>query len=134
MSHADEDIRCEKRFQDFEKSCLLLERTLEIPSLSELERAGLVHFFELTYELAWRFLKNYLEGEGFDPTSPKETFQLACQSGLIEQEQAWIDAMNDRALTNRIYEENIAVAIEANIRRDHFPFFDSLCCNLKDRM
>lgn len=32
---------------------------------SKLEKAGIIQFFKMTFELAWKVLKDYLEVEGY---------------------------------------------------------------------
>ena len=41
-------IRWKQRFENFEKSYSLLEENFKKENLSELERAGLIQFFEMT--------------------------------------------------------------------------------------
>ena len=64
MSDANKDIRWKQRFQNYEKAYLLLERNLNIAEPSEVERAGIIQFFEMAFELAWKLMKDYLEEEG----------------------------------------------------------------------
>jgi nucleotidyltransferase substrate binding protein (TIGR01987 family) len=73
----NQDIRWKQRFQNYEKAYLLLERALEIVEPSDIERAGLIHFFEMAFELSWKLMKDYLEQEGFTVTSPRETIKQA---------------------------------------------------------
>ncbi len=49
----EEDIRWIQRFFNFERAFLLLQDSLKTEKLSILERAGLIHFFEMTFELSW---------------------------------------------------------------------------------
>lgn len=56
-------IRWKQRFENFEKSYSLLEGNFKKENLSELERAGLIQFFEMTIhtyddEIAERMQKN----------------------------------------------------------------------------
>ena len=56
-------IRWKQRFENFEKSYSLLEENFKKENLSELERAGLIQFFEMTIhtyddEIAERMQKN----------------------------------------------------------------------------
>jgi len=127
MNDLDQDIRWKQRFSHFRKAFLLLEQTLKIETPSEVERAGLIQFFEVSFELAWKVLKDYLEQEGFTINSPREAIKQAFQSGLIEDGHVWIEALTDRNLTVHTYEEKIAVAVEQKIRNVYFPALQDVC-------
>jgi len=115
------DIRWKQRFVHFQKSFQLLEQTLTIKSPSDAERAGLIQFFEISFELAWKVLKDYLEEEGFTVVSPRDAIKQAFQSDLLDNGHVWIEAMKDRNLTVHTYEEEIALAVEKKIRELYFP-------------
>ncbi|MBC7124491.1 MAG: nucleotidyltransferase substrate binding protein [Bacteroidales bacterium] len=54
------DFRRNQSFINFEKAFLLLKDALRKNNLSELEKAGVIHYFEFTFELGWKALKDYL--------------------------------------------------------------------------
>ena len=116
----EEDIRWIQRFSNFERAFLLLQDSLKIEQLSILERAGLIQFFEITFELAWKLLKDYEETEGFIVKTPREAIKQAFQSGLISNGHDWIDALQDRNLTAHTYNEETAIAVETKIRDKYF--------------
>ena len=120
------DIRWKQRFENFEKAYRLLERTLEISNPSEAERAGLIQFFEMAFELSWKLMRDYLQEQGFTINSPKQAIKQAFQSDLIRDGHTWIDALNDRNLTVHTYEESNAVEIERRIRYDYFSLLRQL--------
>lgn len=93
---ADPDLRWRLRFANFERAFLLLETALAIPAPSVVERAGLIQFFEMSFELAWKLLRDYEEAEGFQVKTPRETLKQAFQSGLIDHGQDWLQALQDR--------------------------------------
>ena len=117
----NQDIRWKQRFAHFRKAFLLLEQTLTIEHPSDAERAGLIQFFEMSFELAWKVLKDYLEQEGFVVNSPRDAIKQAFQSGLLDDGHVWIEALKDRKLTVHTYEEKIALAVEQKIRESYFP-------------
>ena len=84
------EIRWKQRFENFDKSYKLLKKYSHKPIVTELERAGIIHFFEMTFELAWKVLKDYLESEGYIVKSPRETVKQAFQIGLIDNGHVWI--------------------------------------------
>lgn len=120
-SDTPQDIRWKQRFVHFQRAFRLLEQTLLIEHPSDAERAGLIQFFEMSFELAWKVLKDYLEAEGFTVMSPRDTFKQAFQIGLLEDGHVWIEALKDRNLTVHTYEENIAIAVEQKIKHVYFP-------------
>lgn len=47
------DIRWKQRFQNFERSLQYLEQALQITHPDIIQKAGLIQFFEMSFELAW---------------------------------------------------------------------------------
>jgi hypothetical protein len=64
----DPDIRWKQRFSQFEKAFALLQSAMAIEHPSIVERAGLIQFFEMTFEIGWKLLKDFLEAEGYVET------------------------------------------------------------------
>lgn len=120
-SMSNEDIRWKQRFQQFEKAFLLLETAIKITQPSIIERAGLIQFFEMAFELSWKLLKDFEESEGFGVKSPRDAIKQAFQAGFISQGHAWMDALEDRNLTVHTYNETIAIEVEVKIRTKYFP-------------
>lgn len=121
MDSENPDIRWKQRFTHYKKAFSLLEQTMAIDRPSDAERAGLIQFFEMTFELAWKVLKDYLEEEGFSTASPRDTVKQAFQAGLIGDGHVWMEALKDRNLTVHTYEEKLALAVEKRIRDSYFP-------------
>ena len=121
MTVEKQDIRWQQRFVHFQKAFRLLEQTMTIEHPSDAERAGLIQFFEMSFELAWKVLKDYLEAEGFTVESPRDAIKQAFQAGLLEDGHVWMEALKDRNLTVHTYEEKIAIAVEEKIRNSYFP-------------
>ncbi len=67
-----QDIRWKQRFQNFVKAIMHLDAALQLKDPDILQKAGIIQFFEMSYELAWNTLKDYLEEQGFvDVKSPR---------------------------------------------------------------
>lgn len=128
------DIRWKQRFQNFERAFTLLEQALQIDAPSDVERAGMIQFFEMSFELAWKLLKDYLEEEGFTVTSPKTTLKQAFQAGFIKDGHTWIDALQDRNLTAHTYDEATAIVVENKIRQSYYPILAQLYQDFKERL
>ncbi len=112
-------IRFQQRRENFNKSFDFLQKTLAIPNLSDIERAGLIQFFEITFELAWKCLGDYLESEGFTLESPKKILRQAFQSKLIDDAEKWLQALEDRNLTTHTYDEKKSKEVEQMIRSNY---------------
>jgi len=92
MANNDE-IRWQQRFDNFERAWGQLSAACTKTSYSELELAGLVQMFEFTFELAWKTLKDLLFYEGFDVSSPRDAIRQGFASGLIENAELWLVAL-----------------------------------------
>jgi nucleotidyltransferase substrate binding protein (TIGR01987 family) len=127
-------IRWKQRFENFEKSFLLLKEYSKIENPSKVERAGGIQFFEMSFELAWKVLKDYLESEGFEVKSPKATLKQAFQSGIIEDGYLWMDGLDDRNLTVHTYDESTAEEMELKIKNEYYFILEKLYLKLKDEL
>lgn len=104
-----------------------------IKNPSETERTGLIQFFEMAFELAWKLLKDYLELEGFTCKSPRDAIKLAFQAGYIKDGHTWIDGLKARNLTVHTYEETIAIEVENKIRNSYFQILADLYHDFKQK-
>ena len=89
-----------------------------------MERAGIIQFYEMTFELAWKVMKDYLENSGYIIKSPRDAIKQAFQMGIIENGHIWIDALEDRNLTTHTYEESKALEIDEKIRNIYYPIIN----------
>lgn len=128
------ELRWQQRFQNFSKAFLLLKSTVELQSPSVIERAGMIQFFEMTFELAWKLLKDYQEEEGFIIKSPRDAIKNAFQYQLIGDGQVWLEALRDRNLTVHTYQEQTAIEVEMKIKSAYFPLLNDLYVNFGDRL
>lgn len=75
---------------------------------SQLEKAGAIQSFEMTYELAWKIIKRVLAYRGMDVASPREVFRAAAQEKLIDNPEVWFEFIHYRNLTVHVYNQAIA--------------------------
>ncbi|MDI1230399.1 MAG: nucleotidyltransferase substrate binding protein [Methylobacter sp.] len=120
------DIRWQQRFQNYEKAFLLLERALTIATPSEVERGGIIQFYEMAFELAWKLMKDYLEQQGFTVTSPRDAIKQAFQANILDDGQLWMDALSDRNLTTHTYDESKAIEVVSKIKSHYFQALQQL--------
>ena len=136
-----QDIRYMQRFENYEKSFLLLKESLFIKSPSLLERAGIIQFFETSFELAWKLMKDYLEYMGYDIRSPRDSIKTGFQVNIIIDGDLWLDALMDRNLTVHTYDEAIANEVYLKIKNTYFlllkylynKFKDDICLDLNKK-
>lgn len=129
----NKEIRWKQRFENYKNSVHALKRAVEIKDPSETEKGGIIQFYEVSFELAWKVIKDYLESEGYIVKSPRESIKLAFQIELIENGEAWLKALDDRNLTTHIYDEQVANAIVNKIKITYYPLLLALFDSLKDK-
>ncbi len=127
----NKQIRWKQRFQNFEKTFQLLERTVQIKNKSEAELGGLIQFYEIAFELSWKTMKDYLEALGFTVKSPRSTIKQAFQINIIKNGHLWIDALDDRNTTTHIYDEETIFNISKKISEKYYPAIKELYFFLK---
>ncbi|NDL67838.1 nucleotidyltransferase substrate binding protein [Anaerotalea alkaliphila] len=115
------EVRWKQRFENFERSYRLLDKYVNQPIENELERAGIIQFFEISFELAWKLLKDYLEAQEIVARSPREAIKQSLQIGVIDDGHVWIDALGDRNLTVHAYDEKVAAKMAVDIVQTYYP-------------
>lgn len=132
---SQEDIRWIQRFQNFEQSLKFLEQAVEIKNPSIVEKAGMIQFFEICFELSWKVLKDYLSEQGFsDLKYPRDIIKKAFEVELVEDGEKWLEALQNRNLTAHTYDEKIANKVVGDIRSAYFPELMALYKLLKKRI
>lgn len=122
----EKDIRWKQRFKNFERAFRLLERSLKISKPSETEIGGIIQFYEMSFELSWKMMKDYLNLQGFDVKTPREAIKQAFQIELVQNGHLWLKALGDRNLTTHTYDEKTALKVLKSIRQDYFPAISQL--------
>ncbi|HRG48113.1 MAG TPA: nucleotidyltransferase substrate binding protein [Leptospiraceae bacterium] len=116
----EEDIRWKQRFNNLKKAYEQLTEFLAKPELNKFEVQGLIQCFEYTFELSWKTLKDYLEFEGYDVKTPRDTIKQSFQIGLIEDGTVWLDALEKRNLMSHTYSESITTQTENLIKTQYY--------------
>lgn len=129
------DIRWKQRFQNYEKALNYLEDAMKIAEPDVIQRGGLIQFFEMSFELAWNVMKDYLQEQGFtDLTSPRDTIKKSFEVGLIVDGHRWLKLLEDRNLTSHTYDEKTAADVEHLIREQYFPVLKQLHTTMKQKL
>lgn len=131
----NQDIRWKQRFQNFSKALDYLETALEIENPDIIQKAGTIQFFEMSFELSWNLVKDYLEEQGFvDVKSPRTALKKAFEIGIIEKGHDWMDLLLDRNLTAHTYDEQKATEMELLILNKYFPILKSLHQHFNEKL
>jgi len=124
------DIRWKQRFDNFDRAVVLLREVCDrgVDSLSQLEKEGAIHRFELAFELAWKTLKDYLEESGIvvNPATPRNVIKEAFAAKLLEDAQVWIDMMLHRNLLSHTYDSAVFETVLRTVVERYFSAFDRL--------
>jgi len=125
-----EDIRWQQRLSNYSNILRVLDANLESSDLDdfgELEQIGLAKSFELTFELMWKLIKDYLESQDVEIglISPKNVLRVAGTSGLLElmgvDGEALIAAHRTRNELTHVYDEEAFRSALEQVKRDFLP-------------
>ena len=109
----DKTTRWKQRFQNFEKAISLLQDAVSQNELSVLEQAGVIQTYEITFELAWKTLKDFLESNEVMAQFPRDVIKEAFKNKIIKAGEIWLDMLEKRNLMSHTYDEtNTAMALE----------------------
>ena len=105
------------KLEKFKKALIALE-DIYLKPVQE-DRANIdatIQRFEFTFELSWKFLKDYFFEQGLELYYPKEVIKEAFLAKLINNEEIWIKMLQDRNLTSHTYDEELADKIYHNVK------------------
>ncbi len=93
-----------------------LEEALVLEPTS-INKDGSIQRFEFTIELAWKAIKTKAEEVGLEVNSPKESFRMAAQLGLIDDLELWFKFLKSRNFASHIYNEPLANEVYVVVRQ-----------------
>ncbi|MEW6007217.1 MAG: nucleotidyltransferase substrate binding protein [bacterium] len=97
----------------------------------ELEKDGVIQRFEFTFELLWKTLKIFLEYKGIDVKTPRDSLKEAFRITLIEDEEVFLDMLEDRNVTSHIYDKETSEEIFERIKISYCNAIENLLEKLK---
>lgn len=123
----NQDIPWKQRFEHFVNAFKQLKNAKQLKEerdFTELELQGVIQAFEVSQELSWKVMKDFLEEQGkTDLFGSKNAVKEAFNVGLISKGEVWLDMIKSRNLTSHIYDEKEVLAILEIILNDYFPVF-----------
>lgn len=120
------DFRWKQRFQNYQKALAELNKGLELQEFSVLEQAGIIQLFEVSFELAWKTLKDYLFYQGFEVNSPRAAIRQAFASNLLAAPETWLEALEGRNRFSHTYDRALAEDSVKLIREHYAPLLFAL--------
>ena len=116
------DIRWKQRFENFDRSYVLLRSALENgpEALNALEKEGVIQRVEYCFELAWKTVKDYLEASGvvFATVTPRQVLKDAFAAKILKEGPVWMDMLDHRNLLSHTYDSTqFSIALDAIHRR-----------------
>ena len=100
-----------------------LDEALAGPANVKAYRDSTILSFTFVYELAWDSMKLGLAEVGIDARNPKAAFQHAFQQRWIDNEQFWLDMLEDRNLVVHTHNEGLALEVYGRIKDEFAPEF-----------
>ncbi len=108
-----------KTIDAFSRTCHAVNDPKKIsqfsPDLQDALKAGVIQNFEFTYEMAWKFIKRWLEknysSSYVDGITRRELFRLAAESQLIDSVDTWMTYHQARNQTSHTYDKQVAIEV-----------------------
>ncbi len=100
------------------KALLTLEKLVNLPNPSDVERDAAIQRFEYTFETVWKTAQAYLaKHELLESASPKGVIRGCFKAGMFDEETAekMMGIANDRNLTVHTYQEQFAVQLYSRL-------------------
>jgi nucleotidyltransferase substrate binding protein (TIGR01987 family) len=122
------DIRWKQRFENYQKALKQLTDIVNVidkDKVSDIELFAIIKTFELTFELAWQTMKDYLSYKSVAKRmiGSRDAIRSAMQEGLIENGQYWINMIDDRNLAAHTYDEDKANELTEKILNIYYAEF-----------
>lgn len=99
----------------------LVDKNIDF-EIREMLRDSLIKRFELTYDLLWKYLREYMIlMHSITADSPRKVFQECLSLGLTNRAETkeLINLIEDRNLTTHVYDENLANRVANEIQKHH---------------
>ena len=116
------------------KAIIALKQMVEKPM--QVDRSNIdacIQRFEFTIELFWKLLKRILESKGQEATYPKDVLREAFKGMLINEEDVWLQMLEDRNKTSHAYNQDLADEIYNHITTNYYPILESTYLKLKQQ-
>ena len=104
--------------QDLEKAICQFEKAMTTPTDDDVMKAGCIQYFEFSFELAWKTVKQIANDQGVqDCNSPKSSLKYAFKNGWLDDEDTWLDMLASRNRMSHTYSASSALAVYDKLPR-----------------
>lgn len=137
MTEETVDIRWKQRFENLQSAFKKLQEAITVHQQmpeNDLIKIALVKAFEMTFELSWKTLKDFLNYNGIDVKLPREIIKQAFANEIITDGQMWIDMLEDRNLMSHTYDEERAQLAISHICESYITGLTQLQQYLQERL
>lgn len=137
MSQENLDIRWKQRFENLQSAYRKLQEAIKINEQmpeNDLIKMALIKAFEMTFELSWKTMKDFLNYNGLDVKLPRDIIKQAFANDVIADGQLWIDMLEDRNLMTHTYDETRANLAISHIRENYLTGLAQLQDYLSERL
>lgn len=134
MENNLKQIRWKQRFENLEKAFFSMKIWKKIKNPSQIEKQWIVQWFEFTFELSLKTLKDFLEYEWFIEKTPRETIKEWFKIWIIDDWKIWIDMLKNRNELSHIYDEQMADKSCLLINSIYFDEIEKLYIFLKSKI
>jgi nucleotidyltransferase substrate binding protein (TIGR01987 family) len=100
--------------EPFASALTRLREALAQPK-TEWTRDASIQRFEFTFELAWKTITRLARREGIECASPRQALRAAFKLGWVEDDDLWLDMLEDRNLASHTYNEELAEQLYARL-------------------
>ena len=119
-----------KKFENFCKALNNLEDINRYePPYDNVVLTGLVSLYQICFEQAWKAMKECMENEGVSTAvtgSPRSIIKEAYRLHMIDDESAWLSALQARNQASHSYNQQTALEIVKNARNIYLSLFHKL--------
>lgn len=116
--NTQQNIRWKQRYENLQSAYQRLQHAVQANAQTpnnDLIQMALIKAFEMTFELSWKTMKDYLKYNGIDVKLPREVIKQAFANDIIIDGQLWIDMLEDRNLMAHTYDEARALKAVSHI-------------------
>lgn len=131
------ETRWVQRFENYKQALSNLSETIDCiqkDGNSKIYTMALIQAFEMTFELGWKILKDYLEYSGIMVNTPRDSIKEAFKMNFINDGQGWIEMMEARNKTVHTYKEEFAKGLCNDILTNYFNMFNELSIFLEGQI